>query len=336
MTGGRRRRSVAVVLLVTLTMALPAWVVQAGKGGTSAVSPARHGDAARARTVAFWTPARMRAAVPRDPVLASDGTVTLGTRHLGIGYQPGGEWPNGLGRAYRATGKVFFRLGSQMFVCSGSVVTDSSTLTARSLVLTAGHCAYDVSVGFATDWLFVPEYDAHPGTCGQSAHGCWTATYLVVHQGFASASGFNLQAVRHDFAIAVVGAGDRGTQLDATVGTFRLTTAGTTGEKRYLFGYPAADLYEGNTELIYCSGRTFNDTQANSLTWGVPCNMTGGASGGPWFSAFDPSTGYGRITSLNSYGYDEHPGKMFGPRFNQNTLDVYNAAKTTQANKIVP
>ena len=336
MTGGRRRRSWAVVLLVAASVAMPGWVVQAGAAGSSAGGVARHGDAARARTLAFWTPARMRAAVPRDPMLTASGTVEPGTRHLGIGYEPGAEWPNGLGRAYRATGKVFFRLGNASYVCSGSVVTDSSALTARSLVLTAGHCAYDFGDGFATDWLFIPAYDANPGPCVESPYGCWTATYLVVHQGYASASGFGLQAVQHDFAIAVVHAGDRGTQLDTTVGTFRLTTAGTTGEKRYAFGYPAADQYEDNLDLIYCSGRTFNDDESNNLTWGVPCNMTGGASGGPWFSAFDASTGYGRITSLNSYGYDEAPGFMFGPKFNQNTLDVYNAAKTTHQNRIVP
>ena len=332
MTGGRRRRWVVVILLAAVSTALPTLVVQAGAAGTAAVGHAR-GETARARTLAFWTPARMRAAVPRDLTLTSEGTVEPGTRHLGIGYERGAAWPNGLGRAYRATGKVFFWLGQKGYVCSGSVVADSNTL--RSLVLTAGHCAYDFSTGFADHWLFVPEYDANPGSCVQSAHGCWTAESLVVHQGFTSAGGFSLQAVRHDFAVAVVGTGDRGTQLDATVGTFRLTTAGTTGEKRYLFGYPAADPYAGSS-LIYCSGRTFDDSGTSGLTWGVRCNMTGGSSGGPWFNAFDPSTGYGRISSLNSYGYPDQPGFMFGPKFNQDTLDVYNVARTAQLNTIVP
>ena len=335
MTSRHRRRSWAVVLLVAILTALPAWVVQAGTTGSSA-SLAHRGDVARARTLAYWTPARMRAAVPRAPLLAGTSAVESGTRHLGIGFQPGDDWPNGLGRVYRATGKVFFRLDGSPFVCSGAVITDSSALTARSLVLTAAHCAYEFGTGFATDWMFVPQYDTAPSSCAQSAYGCWTASSLVVHTGFASASTFGIQAVRHDFAVAVVGAGDRGTQLDKTVGTFRLTTAGVTGEKRFLFGYPAAGQYANNTDLIYCSGRTFNDDRSSGLTWGVPCDMTGGASGGPWFSAFDVSTGYGRITSLNSYGYPDAPGNMFGPKFNQNTLDVYNAARTTNQNRIVP
>jgi hypothetical protein len=108
------------------------------------------------------------------------------------------------------------------------------------------------------------------------------------------------------------------------------------GEKRYAFGYPAANpKYEGNKDLIYCAGRTFEDQFAANATWGMACDMTGGSSGGPWLGAFDEATGVGTLTSLNSYGYGGSQA-MFGPKFNQNTIDVYNRARTATANVIVP
>ena len=64
-------------------------------------------------------------------------------------------------------------------------------------MLTAGHCAYDeVAKRFATNWMFYPAWDTKPTqTCAQAEYGCWTAQALVLHDGFASAGGFNQQAI---------------------------------------------------------------------------------------------------------------------------------------------
>jgi hypothetical protein len=67
----------------------------------------------------------------------------------------------------------------------------------------------------------------------------------------------------------------------------------------------------------------------------MACDMTGGSSGGPWLGAFDEATGVGALSSLNSYGY-QGVQAMFGPKFNQNTLDVYNRAKIASLHTIVP
>ena len=90
-------------------------------------------------------------------------------------------------------------------------------------MLTAGHCVYDeTSKAFATDWLFIPDFDSNANLntsdCSQAVttYGCWTARSLVVHSGFATAGGFNTQATLHDFAFAVVGSGSGGDL--ATVG----------------------------------------------------------------------------------------------------------------------
>lgn len=293
--------------------------------------------------VAHWTAERLASAVPRDFV-----------RHPGGGFGPaakpdrppgggggggdttGSSW-NGGGLVKEATGKVYFEMGGGAYVCSGSVATDG--VTGRSLVLTAAHCAFDETNGeFAANWLFIPDFDQSPTfTCGQTEYGCWTADALVVHSGYATAGGFNTQATLHDFAFAVVGGGghSQSAQLDSTVGSFAVSIGGfdSVGDRAYSFGYPAAQKYKGN-DLTYCAGSIFEDPYNDELTWGMPCKMTGGSSGGPWFSGFSTSSGSGSLSSLNSYGYSG-VSAMHGPKFNADTQAVFSAAKTAQGNTIV-
>jgi V8-like Glu-specific endopeptidase len=322
----RRRSTLALSALLVLA-ALPAMAV-----------PTLARDAVHSqhdRTVAYWTPARLQSATPRDFIKGTDGTFRPTARPgTGGGGVAGAAWPNNQGQVYRTVGKVFFAMAGGNWVCSGAVATDGSAT--RSLVLTAGHCAYDeVNRRFATNWMFIPQYDSNPTTtCANTAFGCWTATSLVVHNGYATAGSFNTQATVHDFAFAVVGTGTKGTQLDSAAGSYGVTTAGGVGEKRYAFGYPAAGKYKG-TNLTYCANPIFEDPYNDELTWGMTCDMTGGSSGGPWLRAFDESSGVGVLSSLNSYGYSGVKA-MHGPKFNQDTLDVYNSARTATANTIVP
>src|SRR5688572_20453758 len=130
----RRRSSLALTAVLVLA-ALPAAAV-----------PALARDSAQARherVVAYWTPARLKAAVPRDFVKKLNGTFQPRARPKGVGSVAGADWPNGQGQVYRTVGKVFFSLSGGNYVCSGAVATDGSTTNGRSLVLTAGHCAYD-------------------------------------------------------------------------------------------------------------------------------------------------------------------------------------------------
>ncbi|HJP70990.1 MAG TPA: hypothetical protein VJ975_04665 [Candidatus Limnocylindria bacterium] len=314
-------------------------------------APAQARDPQQSRhqqVVAHWTAARLAAAVPRDFVYQPDrGFVQRARpdRPPGGGGGGGGadttgsSWA-GSGTVKEATGKVYFETedGAYGWVCSGTVATDGAN--GRSLVLTAAHCAYDEENGeFVENWLFIPDFDQSPTfTCAQTEYGCWTADALVVHSGYATAGGFNTQATLHDFAFAVVGPGGRsGTaQLDTTVGSFPLAIGGfdSVGDRAYSFGYPAAQKYKGN-DLTYCAGSIFEDPYNDELTWGLPCKMTGGSSGGPWLSGFATSGDTGGLSSLNSYGYSG-VAAMHGPKFNSDTQAVFNAAKTASDDLIVP
>ena len=300
-----------------------------------AVAPA----AARSETsrvISYWTADRIAHAIPRDFVRTPQGTFAPSARRgkPGSGVVLGASWTKG-GKILHASGKVVFTMGGTDFICSGSVVNDART--GNSMVLTAGHCAYDQSNNvFATNWMFIPEFDAVASyTCSRTKWGCWVATGLVVDNGFATAGGFNQQATVNDFAIAIVGAGDRGTQLDTSVGSFGITYSGiSSGDRLYAFGYPAAGKYFG-FDLIYCAGPIFDDPVNSNLTWGIHCDMTGGASGGPWLSSFNEKTGVGILSSLNSYGYGGI-NNIYGPKFDSDTQDVVNAASTRTTNYIVP
>jgi hypothetical protein len=224
------------------------------------------------------------------------------------------------------------------WICSGAVVNDGAR-AGYSLVLTAGHCAVDETTGrFATRWTFIPAFDTAPTydcTSPSLPYGCWTATALVVRKEFATAGSFNDTAVTNDWAFAIVGPGGKSgnAQLDTTVGTYPIGFSGVSkGNKLYAFGYPAAGKYHGK-DLVYCAGAIVEDAGTSNLTWGMPCNMTGGSSGGPWLSNFEAGTT--TLSSVNSYGYSGQ-SVMYGPKFNTRTSDTYTAAKTATASRTVP
>jgi hypothetical protein len=189
--------------------------------------------------------------------------------------------------------------------------------------------------------MFVPSYDSAPATldtagsfCASTSLGCWTASALVVANGFATAGSFNDQAVVHDYAFAVVGAGGKsGTaQLDSTVGGHPIQfSAVSGGADTYLFGYPAAGRYKGK-DLVYCRGPLGFDPSTANTTYRVDCNMTGGSSGGPWFSPF--GAGSGTMMSVNSYGYSGITA-MHGPKLNAETQTMFTTAASANTNTIV-
>jgi hypothetical protein len=337
----RSRRS-ATLATALVFAALPLFA-----SATMAAPGAGRADAARSQheaILAYWTPQRMAAAVPRDfvldpgrgfqPAAQPPGTPGGGGGGGGGGVlttTSGASWPNNLGEIYSAEGKVFFTMSGVNYVCSGTVVEDG--VADRSIVLTAGHCAYDETVnnsdnGFASNWMFVPRYDATPTVnCFSNATTCWTAQELVVHLGWATSGGFNSTAIRYDWAFAVV-APNGSTQLDTTFGAFPIaaSTSYGSGEQTFAFGYPAAQKYKGY-DLTYCAGPLGFDPRQADATYRLTCNMTGGSSGGGWLIDFTTDGNGGTLGSVNSYGYADVKA-MHGPKFNGDTADTWSAAQT--------
>lgn len=266
------------------------------------------------RTVAYWTPARRAAAIPRD--LDRKPAAKPG-RGGGSTSSTGAVWTKG-GDVTKTTGKVFFTLGGIDYVCSGSAVQSPH----GNLVLTAGHCVHDGDGGaFATRWIFYPGWNGSPSP----TLGSWTATRLFTTRTWsATADGFD-----DDAGFAVVSSGGSATLQGVLTGQgARVPTIAFDGPSTVqtysAFGYPAAKKYKGNT-LTYCAGQV-QIAYDGHQTMALPCDMTGGSSGGPWLVDYD--TGARVIESLNSYGYQSLHAIMFGPIFDSAEQAAFAAAST--------
>ena len=329
-------------------------VVAAG----SASPPDGVGKRDRSAVVAYWTPARIAHAVPREvspdrrPAFrpheqakpSGGGAAGGGSSTTAV---TGSGWTGG-GKVKATTGKVLFTMAGVDYVCSGSVAADTSATT--SLVLTAGHCVYDeTGHEFASNWMFVPDYErggtivtnpdgTHSFTCDTVPYGCWAATALVTTTAWASGGG-SLAAFNNDYAFAVVGPGGKtgeSKQLDTTVGSSPLAFNVSHPTQVYAFGYPQASPYDGQ-KLVYCAGKDVSDTWGRTSDFGLNCNMTGGSSGGPWYASFGSAESTGSLNSVNSFKYTA--GKltkyMFGPYFGAYTQKTYIAAQSATADTTV-
>jgi V8-like Glu-specific endopeptidase len=232
----------------------------------------------------------------------------------------GATWTDGDALVASTTGKLFFTLGTTNYVCSGSVVTAKN----ESLVLTAGHCIHEGSGGpdgFATNVAFIPAY-AGSGTDQVGPYGVWTASSLATTQQWATSGSLD-----YDVGFIVTDQQDGVTISETVGGAQGIAFNQARGAHVYAFGYPHASPYDGTT-LTYCAGSTVNDPFGGSAQ-GVTCDMTGGSSGGPWYTGFATVEGTGTAYSVNSYRYNigRHRDKMFGPYFGSVVETLYATAE---------
>ena len=341
----RSIRAVAVTTVLGLTGAVAAALTGPASAGPVDRGASQSGivshagattKAEQARITAYWTPARMRHAIPADVLVAdrdkssASGRVETGTRQVvPTKGKPGGGGGTGLFGAYytggglvtQTTGKVFFTLAGVNYVCSGS----STSAGNHDLVMTAGHCVNQGPGAFATNWAFVPAYDD-----GARPYGTFTFRELTTTTQWASSGDFD-----YDVAFAVVNPSTGSTpsvgkHLSDAVGSQGIAFNQPRSQHYYSFGYPAAQPYDG-TDIAWCHGDAVQDTYGGSTDEGLYCNLTGGSSGGPWLRNYNTSTGVGTLTSLNSFKYRVGPVRdyMFGPYLGSvaQTLYTYAAAR---------
>ncbi|HSL38694.1 MAG TPA: hypothetical protein VK883_17890 [Arthrobacter sp.] len=274
----------------------------------------------------YWTEERMRSAIPGD-VLAERAMQKSANSKAAVNRPAETGAPstvesqaptrqakevqskaNASETPVKHIGKVFFTLGGSNYVCSGNSVSSTN----KSTVSTAGHCLNEGPGTFATKFTFVPAY-----LDGAAPYGMWTAKSL--HAPTQWSSGGDMT---YDTGFAVMNPLN-GQTLSDVVGASGLQFNAARGLTYKAFGYPAARPFDGKS-LKSCSGTATNDPynpQFNSQ--GIPCNMTGGSSGGPWFIGTS-STGY--QNSVNSYGYGSKSTTMYGPYWGSVIQQAYTTA----------
>ena len=268
-------------------------------------------DNAVAREFQFEPGAKVGKLVPQ----AKRGGSTGGSVTSGTSYWPANQQSQFVANI---TGKVFFNMNGTDYVCSGSLIDDGNPSIA--IVITAGHCVWDNSAtgSFATNWSFWPNYDTESNLTRVS----YAASQLFARKDFTNQTSFNTTATLNDYAFAVINSSDVRVNPKGLpgLGTF------TKGNTAYAFGYPQASPFNGN-ELVYSYGPLSTDPNSGNRTWKLSSSLTGGASGGPWYSGYSNGNNVGLVSSVNSYKYMSDKNSMYGPQFSTSTTELLSSAK---------
>jgi hypothetical protein len=301
--------------------------------------PAASASRSPAAIRAYWTTARMRQAIPM-PVVRVDprSTATVGSDTSGrpLAIDPArpraSAASSGLHTEVRHTrrfpnrthGKVFLTLNGLDYVCSGTAVRAPS----HSLVNTAGHCLYEtpavlIGSGYATNWEFVPGYKN-----GHKPFGEWPApkSKLRTTQQYVDSMPLVMGEdgdETYDLGFATVSQRN-GKSLQDVVGARGIAFNQPRAQSYRSYGYPAESPpaeFDGE-HLFRCdspfkgSDPNFGDPQPMRIL----CDMTGGSSGGGWVAQR-------RVVSVNAYGYNGEPNKLYGPYFGDAAQSLYNSVK---------
>ncbi|MFB6712556.1 trypsin-like serine peptidase [Streptomyces sp. NPDC056358] len=233
-------------------------------------------------------------------------------------------------------GKVFFDSPEGSMVCSGTVVKDPKNPGRSNLVWTAGHCVHAGSEGgWYRNIVFVPAYNdkGRSAAALESAQPREIAPYGAYWADWATTSGEWLadggptggEGAPYDYAVLHVKP-ERGTKsLEESVGNalpvdfdapeiLRISAMGA-------WGYPAAPPYDGLImhKCVDRPGRLSINPSTPTM-YRIGCTMTGGSSGGGWFSkgadgklALVSNTSIGPVTS----------GWLAGPHLGKGAQDVF-------------
>lgn len=280
----------------------------------------------------FWTPQRMREAKPLEvkrpsrPSPAASRAAARDRRGTAHRVAPEAARPSlettnfeqvsdPTAPEYRINGAIFLSFGIFGYGrCSGTAVNSGN----QSVVFTAAHC---VNSGgrdgrwFPGEWVFVPAY-----RYGQRPFGVFPARWLDTTKQWRRSGSENF-----DVAAAVVGPNNRGELLGEAVGGAGIAWNLKARQTFDVHGYPAEEPFDGETQRI-CRGVPFIGHDPRSflfpgpLNLAVPCEVTGGASGGGW--TIDGST----LNGVTNYGYFDETTPDYGAYFGKEVARLYGRA----------
>lgn len=267
--------------------------------------------------IQHWTVASMRSATDVDQLVGNTSDLTQESvdTNLVKSDKQDGQLPSNGEPSYplSTVGKVFFTNAGQNYVCSGTAVKSLN----QSVVDTAGHCLY-WNRNWVDNLIFCPLYDS-----GNTPYGCWAARDLEVPADWLDARPNDLH---HDMGMAIVASNSQGTLTDL-VGGAGWAYNQPANQPFYAYGYPAGHPFDGQTRQSCdqgSSGKSWKHGGGTVIS--IPCNMTGGSSGGPWFIKVGDNW---YLNGHNDFISSLQPGHMFSPYYDDTWYALYDKAQHT-------
>ena len=169
------------------------------------------------------------------------------------------------GSALTAHGKVFFTDNGVDYVCSGTALTGN-------VVWTAGHCVNEGPGSYYTRFQFVPAYRD-----GQAPYGEFPAPELLTTDDWQTGGEYGV-----DVGAGIPAENASGDTLSEAVVERSIVFNEPRNQAYKLYGYPAAKRFNGQRMRVCNTAWSRNDATTEPDSMGVPCDMTGGSSGGGW------------------------------------------------------
>lgn len=178
---------------------------------------------------------------------------------------------------FRASGKLFFNIGADTFVCSAALIK-------RGIIVTAAHCVIEFGGSFYSNWVFVPGYKN-----GAAPYGSWNGVNAAVLTSYANGTdSCAVAGIVCQNDVAVIRLGPQAGKFPGTrtgfygFGVDGFGFAGTLAHVTQI-GYPVCldngRRMERTDSYGYIDGTLSNNTVIGSL-------MCGGSSGGAWVANF--------------------------------------------------
>ncbi|TDM08171.1 MAG: hypothetical protein C4K60_01325 [Ideonella sp. MAG2] len=230
----------------------------------------------------------------------------------------------------RTVGKLYFKIGSSTYMCTGSVIKPG-------VVLTAGHCVHSgnaSSTGWYNSFEFIPGY-RKVGTTITKPYGSWT-NYVTM---YTSTDWYNSGGAvpnAGDWALIVFNKDASNKRVGDYTGWLGWAYPSMIGKHMTVLGYPGNHDLGGQLHRVDSMVTDYGSL--NTGTYGS--DMQGGSSGGPnvlnWRvdytdSSTLPSENWGNVaTSVVSWGYvSTTPKVQGGSQFNGVFANMVNAACTS-------
>jgi len=272
----------------------------------------------------YWTPERMSNATDADTLVDVADTANTSNytqeqdASAGTMAQEQGQPPsNSSVKDYPLStiGKIFFSDSSgRNYVCSGTAIVSQN----KNTFDTAGHCLYMYG-SWSQNVIFVPLYDR-----GTEPYGRWAATTMLIPSDWEKDASTN--DLHHDMGEVVVAPNSAGNLTDVVGGAGWAYNV-TANQAFYAYGYPAASPFDGQTRQS-CSNGDKGTTwdHGGGYVVSIPCNMTGGSSGGGWF--IKDQSGQWYLNGHNDFTSSMKRGHMFSPYYDNTWYGLYNKAQS--------